>query len=248
VSAWPNLLGRGTARQAVAWTLAATVHVGVFLLAGVTLIEPARFAVQIVPPPAVIELAAWPEPVRTASAPSPSPVIPIAPAPPPAPEPAPVRANDFEPSPLMPAVEPPPAAPVPSPPTPDEVPPLPSPRVPAAPPARAPSVGHVPSQAIPAAATAPVAPPRACPDYERNPPPPYPRSARRLGLEGAVLLEVRVSARGTVEGLRVQQSSGYAVLDQAALKAVKGWRFRPALAGAVPIPWTVEVPVRFTLD
>jgi protein TonB len=51
-----------------------------------------------------------------------------------------------------------------------------------------------------------------------------------------------------VEALSISQSSGHALLDQAALKAIKSWRFRPARAGPLPIPSTVEVPIRFTLE
>lgn len=88
---------------------------------------------------------------------------------------------------------------------------------------------------------------RAEPDYASNPPPPYPRSAQERGWEGTVRLQVRVSAVGDVADLKVESSSGYPVLDRAALDAVRSWRFRPARFGDRPVEGTVLVPIAFTL-
>jgi len=88
---------------------------------------------------------------------------------------------------------------------------------------------------------------RAVPRYDVNPPPRYPPSARRRGYQGVVLLRVRVLEDGTVGEVRVVRSSGYAVLDRAALEAVKQWRFVPARRGDRPIPMEVRVPIRFSL-
>lgn len=64
--------------------------------------------------------------------------------------------------------------------------------------------------------------------YLNNPKPPYPAAARRFNLEGTVILRVMVKASGAPETVRIGQTSGAAVLDDAALAAVKGWRFVPA--------------------
>jgi len=85
------------------------------------------------------------------------------------------------------------------------------------------------------------------PLYRENPPPEYPPLARRRQLEGTVVLEVLVSAEGKVSGLAVHESSGHALLDEAALKAVKGWRFEPGRRGGAPVAMPVLVPVRFGL-
>ncbi len=83
--------------------------------------------------------------------------------------------------------------------------------------------------------------------YLNNPRPAYPPIARKLGLEGVVLLRVDVSARGTPEKITVAQSSGASLLDEAAMKAVQGWTFVPARRGDTAIGHPVEVPIRFQL-
>lgn len=87
----------------------------------------------------------------------------------------------------------------------------------------------------------------ATPNYDRNPPPEYPRRARQLGFEGTVLLQVWVNPNGGVDHAKIAASSGYAMLDDSALRAVKGWRFTPARQGDQPVAALVQVPVRFTL-
>jgi protein TonB len=85
------------------------------------------------------------------------------------------------------------------------------------------------------------------PLYDLNPPPVYPRVARRRNYQGTVLLDVRVTAEGSVAEAKVAQSSGYSVLDRSALNSVRNWRFEPARRGARPIEAWVQVPVRFEL-
>lgn len=88
---------------------------------------------------------------------------------------------------------------------------------------------------------------RARPHYRENPRPEYPRLARRRGYEGTVLLEVLVNGAGKVEDLRLLTSSGYAVLDRSAMKAVRGWAFEPGRVGDRTVDMWVRVPVRFEL-
>lgn len=83
--------------------------------------------------------------------------------------------------------------------------------------------------------------------YLNNPRPAYPPIARRLGLEGLVVLRVEVSAGGAPERVAVAQTSGATMLDDAAQKAVQGWTFVPARRGDTPVAHVVEVPVRFQL-
>jgi protein TonB len=82
----------------------------------------------------------------------------------------------------------------------------------------------------------------------RNTPPIYPETARRAGWEGRVTVRVEVSADGLPMSVALQKSSGYGVLDQAALRAVKTWRFQPRTIGGVAMAGTVDVPVNFTLS
>jgi len=85
------------------------------------------------------------------------------------------------------------------------------------------------------------------PNYFRNPPPIYPRLAREQGYEGTVLLEVQVLPSGHGGHITVLESSGHAVLDEAALKAVQQWQFRPARRGRMPVAVSVEIPITFRL-
>jgi protein TonB len=81
-----------------------------------------------------------------------------------------------------------------------------------------------------------------------NPLPRYPEIARERGWEGVVLLTVGVAADGRAETIAVGRSSGHAVLDQAALEAVRRWRFAPARRAGVPVAGTAAVPIRFRLE
>ena len=72
--------------------------------------------------------------------------------------------------------------------------------------------------------------------------------ARRLGMEGEVLIRTRVLANGESDQLVLKRSSGYALLDAAAMEAVRRWRFLPARRGDEQIVSWVEIPVRFRLE
>ena len=87
----------------------------------------------------------------------------------------------------------------------------------------------------------------AIPIYDKNPSPEYPLIARRRGFQGTVVLEVLVNRNGRVADLRVFNSSGYKVLDRAAVESVGDWIFRPAIKGNENIEMWVRVPVCFQL-
>ncbi|MDP1772769.1 MAG: energy transducer TonB [Methylobacter sp.] len=84
--------------------------------------------------------------------------------------------------------------------------------------------------------------------YLNNPAPDYPSISRREGEQGLVLLRVQVTANGTAASVELQTSSGSTRLDQAALEAVKKWRFIPAKRGEQPVSASVTVPVRFSIE
>lgn len=88
----------------------------------------------------------------------------------------------------------------------------------------------------------------AVPLYAENPTPIYPRSAQLKNWQGTVIITVEVSAEGGVDNLWVKTSSGFAVLDRAALKAVATWRFKAAKLFNRTIASTVQVPVVFNLQ
>lgn len=122
--------------------------------------------------------------------------------------------------------------------------------------AQSPTVG---SQAIAAASPggAPVARAAAtdspilvtAPRYRRPPrPPDYPPQAIDLGLVGTVLVRALVSPEGDTRETRVWRSSGHALLDAAAVTAVRRWAFEPAREGGRAVSAWVEVPVHFRLN
>lgn len=85
------------------------------------------------------------------------------------------------------------------------------------------------------------------PAYAKTPQPLYPESCRAKGEQGNVLLKVEVLANGRVGLVEVVESSGYALLDESALKAVKRWRFKPARKGGDAVICWVNIPVKFKL-
>jgi protein TonB len=84
--------------------------------------------------------------------------------------------------------------------------------------------------------------------YLDNPAPNYPSISRRLGEQGKVLLRVQVAVDGTADSVVLQTSSGSSRLDQAALAAVKKWRFVPAKRGGQAVVASVVVPVSFSIE
>lgn len=114
----------------------------------------------------------------------------------------------------------------------------------------------LPRPAVEAPANAPPAPPappvftaaRFDAAYLQNPPPDYPAMSRRLNEEGRVVLQVLVSPEGKAEQVDIKTSSHFSRLDQAAVDAVRRWRFVPAKRGDEAVASTVLVPLVFRLD
>lgn len=80
-----------------------------------------------------------------------------------------------------------------------------------------------------------------------NPNPVYPSLSRRMGEQGRVLLDVLILTNGTVGEIKLKKSSNYTRLDNAALDAVKRWRYQPARRGGKPIAFWYVQPIDFTL-
>jgi protein TonB len=79
------------------------------------------------------------------------------------------------------------------------------------------------------------------------PQPTYPRIARKKGFEGTATIEVMFNELGEQLALTLVTSSGFSLLDQAAIAAVENWQF------AAPTPrlashYKVRVPIRFALN
>lgn len=78
-------------------------------------------------------------------------------------------------------------------------------------------------------------------------PPSYPRLARKRGFEGTALVDIFFDHQGKTQNALLVSSSGYSILDEAALAAVRHWQFSiPSQASAAR--FKVRVPVRFALN
>lgn len=82
----------------------------------------------------------------------------------------------------------------------------------------------------------------------RRPAPAYPAAAQRAGDQGTVLLQVEVGADGRPGEVSVVGRSGSRDLDRAAIEAVRGWTFEPAIRDGKPVASSIQVPVEFRLD
>jgi protein TonB len=108
-------------------------------------------------------------------------------------------------------------------------------------------VPAMPAPAAPPPTAAPIRlhsgidPPRKLVDV----PPAYSEVARQIRREGVVIVEVVIDERGEVASVRVLRSVG--LLDDAALEAVRRWRFAPARLNGSPIPIVMTVTVVFKL-
>lgn len=76
--------------------------------------------------------------------------------------------------------------------------------------------------------------------------PEYPAIARQAGVEGTVVLKVLVGKEGDVRD--VVYISGPEMLKDAAIAAIKLWKFRPALQQQRPVAAWVRVPMQFSLN
>jgi protein TonB len=87
----------------------------------------------------------------------------------------------------------------------------------------------------------------AYPLYKENALPAYPEIARVRGYEGIVLVSAEILPDGHVGNMKIRKSSGYAILDQSAIEAVKPWKFEPAKKSGSPFTVWVELPIKFIL-
>lgn len=86
------------------------------------------------------------------------------------------------------------------------------------------------------------------PTYNAIKPPRYPVAAIQERRSGTVMLRVLVGSDGRLQQVEVETSSGSPDLDEAAIAAVRDWRFNPAHDGYKAVPAWIGVPVNFSLD
>lgn len=76
----------------------------------------------------------------------------------------------------------------------------------------------------------------------------YPLNARAKGIEGKVELVFVVQADGSVSDIEVADSFPGRVFVEAALRAVRQWRFKPGTKDGQPVATRVRLPMRFQLE
>jgi TonB family protein len=82
----------------------------------------------------------------------------------------------------------------------------------------------------------------------RTVPPEYPEAARRKKIEGWVEVAFTVTPNGTVEDVQVRNASPADVFDEAAVRAVKQWRFEPVVRNGQKVPQRAMTRLRFEAD
>jgi TonB family protein len=81
----------------------------------------------------------------------------------------------------------------------------------------------------------------------REVPPVYPREAERQGLRGWVDVEFTIARDGTTQDVLVRSSEPQRTFDQAAVDAVKRWRFEPVVHDGAAVPQRAAMRIRFEL-
>ena len=82
----------------------------------------------------------------------------------------------------------------------------------------------------------------------QNFPPQYPFLAERNGWQGVVVLKALIEKEGKPSKVLLETSSGHRILDDAALKTVKQWKFTAGRIGAMNVSTWIKIPIRFVLD
>jgi periplasmic protein TonB len=78
-------------------------------------------------------------------------------------------------------------------------------------------------------------------------PPVYPYELKRDGVTGVVTVSFEVDEQGMVQNAAVMKSTN-AGFDQAALDAIKKWKFKPGKRDGVPAKMKLAIPLQFTLN
>lgn len=158
------------------------------------------------------------------------------------PSPPPPAADTPPPPPKTPVAVPPPIVALPAPPPPMAVAPV-APVTPVAPVA----VAAAPVSFAPPAASSMVQANDLMARMVEGKAPTYPIESRRKREEGKVVLSVTIGLDGRVEAISVAVSSGFDRLDNAAMKAVRQWRWTPMMRDGAPIRVRGNVPIPFVI-
>jgi periplasmic protein TonB len=81
----------------------------------------------------------------------------------------------------------------------------------------------------------------------KTPPPEYPHSLKRDGVSGVVAVKVLIDATGSVAECSVSKSTNPG-FEEAALEAVKKWKFKPAKKDGAPVEARLIIPIHFQIN
>jgi protein TonB len=84
--------------------------------------------------------------------------------------------------------------------------------------------------------------------YLKAEPPEYPRASKRLKETGSVVVRVWIDEGGAPQSVQVGKSSGYPRLDEAAVDAVRKFRFEPYTENGRPTAGWALIPLNFDLE
>ena len=76
--------------------------------------------------------------------------------------------------------------------------------------------------------------------------PTYPDAARKRGIEGWVELAFTVQTNGTVDNVEIRNASPAEVFDDAAMRAVRQWRFEPVVRNGEKVEQRAMVRLKFS--
>jgi protein TonB len=83
--------------------------------------------------------------------------------------------------------------------------------------------------------------------YREAHPPTYPHEAVQKKHQGTAVMLVEVEGDGSVGNVKLEKSSGYSELDEAAMTAVRGWRYQGAIQNGIPAAGYARTPVTFRI-
>ena len=78
--------------------------------------------------------------------------------------------------------------------------------------------------------------------------PVYPRLAIAARVQGAVVLEAVITREGRIDPTRLRVVTGHPFLIDAAVAAVRQWRYRPTLLNGQPVEILTNITVNFSLN
>ncbi len=80
-----------------------------------------------------------------------------------------------------------------------------------------------------------------------QPHPKYPYLAKKRRWQGQVLLLISLDEQGNIINIKIEQSSGFTLLDKTAIKTIRQWQFEPAYAQNKAIRSQLRVPIKYQL-